>query len=185
MAMPAETVPLMKAEDLLAVDVPGKWTELIRGRLLVRGAPGTHHGEISARLTYFVADFVYRTHLGAVFGQDTGFKIAEDPDTVRAPDVAFVARERAAAIQPRGYAAIAPDLVAEVVSPDDRRGELLAKVGDWLDAGVRIVWVIDPTRREAHVHRADGSLSVHAADGSLNGEDVLPGFNCALSDVLG
>lgn len=119
-----------------------------------------------------------------LFGQDTGFQIESTPDTVRAPDLAFVRQERASEIQHRGYAALAPDLVAEIVSPDDRRGELLAKVGDWLDAGVKLVWVIDPVRKDAHVHRADGSLSVIDSDGALDGEDVLPGFSCPLSDVF-
>jgi Uma2 family endonuclease len=70
------------------------------------------------------------------------------------------------------------------LSPDDRPGELLAKVGDWLDAGVKLVWVIDPARKVAHVHRPDDSLSVIDAGGALDGEDVLPGFSCPLSDVF-
>ena len=182
--MPAQTSSLMTADDLLRVDLPGKWTELIRGHLVVREPPSTWHGIVSARLSYLVGDFVFKNRLGVLCGQDTGFKIASEPDTVRAPDLAFLSTARAAHVGRRGYAAIAPDLVAEVVSPGEARGELLAKVGDWLDAGVRLVWVIDPGRGEAHVHRPDGSLTVVAADGVLDGEDVLPGFMCTLADVL-
>ncbi len=72
-----------------------------------------------------------------------------------------------------------------MLSPDDRPGEVLAKVADWLAAGTKIVWVIDPERREARVYRLDGSLSVLSSDDSLDGEDVLPGFTCPLKDVLG
>jgi len=182
--MPAESASIMTAEELERVHLPGKSTELVRGRLLVREPPGTYHGKIAAKLSFLVASFVYAHDLGDVFGQDTGFKIASDPDTVRAPDFAFLARERASAIRPRGYAAVAPDLVVEIASPDDRPGEVLAKVGDWLDAGVRLVWVIDPQRAEAHVHRPDGGLELIEADGALDGEAVLPGFSCQLSRLF-
>ena len=174
----------MTAEEVERISIPGKVTELVRGRLVVREPPGTWHGAISAKLTYLLAGFVQHQGLGLVFGQDTGFKIGSDPDTVRAPDVAFVARERVAVIRERGYAELAPDLLAEILSPDDRPAEVLAKVADWLAAGTTIVWVLDPERREARVYRQDGSLSVFGSDGSLDGEDVLPGFTCPLKDVL-
>ena len=175
---------LLTAEDLEMVEVPGKVTELLRGRLVVREPPGARHGSVAARLTYLLGDHVYRHGLGVVFAQDTGFKIESDPDTVRAPDVAFVASLRADQIPETGYATLAPDLAAEIVSPGDRPGELLAKVGLWLDAGTRMVWVIDPARSQARVYRDTGELSIIPADGSLDGEPVVPGFTCALADVL-
>ena len=79
---------------------------------------------------------------------------------------------------------MAPDLVVEVLSPDDRPGETLAKVGDWLEAGARLAWVIDPQRRLARVYRADGTESLLAESDALDGEDVLPGFNCPLGAIL-
>ncbi len=176
---------LMTAEDLERVHVAGKVTELIRGRLVVREPPGTLHGRVSARLAYHLAAFVYPHGLGEIFAQDTGFRIESHPDTVRAPDVAFLSREGASGVPARGYAALAPDLVAEVRSPDDRTGELLAKVAAWLDAGVQLVWVIDPERAEARVYRADGGLAIVGRDGMLEGADVLPGFICPLADVIG
>ena len=175
---------LLTAEEVERISIPGKVTELIRGHLVVHEPPGTWHGAISAKLTYLLVDFVRHQGLGLVFGQDTGFKIGSDPDTVRAPDVAFVARERVGVIRQRGYAELAPDLLAEILSPDDRPGEVLAKVADWLAAGTKIVWVVDPERREARVYRQDGSLTVVRGDDSLDGEDVLPGFSCSLKDVL-
>jgi Uma2 family endonuclease len=175
---------LMTAEELLTHDVRHKSTELVRGRLVVREPPGTYHGRVQSNLNFFVAGFVRTHRLGAVFGQDTGFKIASDPDTVRAPDLAFVAKDRAELISPRGYAALAPDFVAEILSHDDRPGEVLAKVGEWLEAGVQLVWVIDPERRAAHVYRRDGSTTAVAPIGSLDGEDLLPGLSFALSELF-
>ena len=175
---------MLTAEEVERISIPGKVTELVRGRLVVRDPPGTWHGAISAKLTYLLVGFVHHQGLGLVFAQDTGFKIGSDPDTVRAPDVACVARERVGVIRERGYAELAPDLLAEVLSPDDRPGEVLAKVADWPAAGTKIVWVVDPERREARVHLQDGSLSILGNVDSLDGEDVLPEFTCSLSDVL-
>ena len=174
----------LTADELERISIPGKVTELVRGRLVVREPPGTRHGAIAMNLSYYLADHVRRHGPGTVFAQDTGFKIASDPDTVRAPDVAFVAQERANRVLPRGYAQLAPDLLAEVLSPDDRPGEVLAKVGDWLAAGTRLVWVVDPERREARVYREDGSLTALGEHDILDGEEVLPGFNCSLAQIL-
>lgn len=174
----------MTADDVLRISLPGKVVELVRGRLIVREPPSTRHGAVAASLAWLLGDFVRRHQLGVVFAQDTGFKITSDPDTVRAPDVAFVARERADRIPARGYAELSPDLLAEVLSPDDRPAEVLAKVADWLAAGTRLVWVVDPERREIRVYRQDGSLSVLAPADALQGEGVLPGFSCDVGAVF-
>jgi Uma2 family endonuclease len=172
------------AADLLRFKEPGKTAELVRGVLIVREPPGTGHGARSARLTVRIGAFVEEHDLGEIFAQDTGFKIERDPDTVRAPDLAFVARDRLAGIPEKGYAEIAPDLVVEILSPGDRPGELLEKVGQWLSAGVSLVWVLDPVRGEARVYRADGTVSILGPGDDLDGEDVLPGFSCSLCDIL-
>src|SRR5437764_15244055 len=161
------------AEDLLRFRQAGKTAELVRGMLIVREPPGTGHGARAARLTLRVGAFVEQHDLGQVFAQDTGFKIERDPDTVRAPDVAFVVRERLAQIPPEGYAELAPDWVAEIVSPSDRPGEVLEKVAQWLRAGVRGVCVLDQVRRDALICRADGTVSTGAPDGQPDREDVL------------
>lgn len=172
------------ADDLLRFKEPGKTAELVRGLLIVREPPGTGHGARSARLTVRIGAFVEEHDLGEIFAQDTGFKIERDPDTVRAPDRAIVARDRLAEIPEKGYAEIAPDLVVEILSPGDRPGEVLEKVGHWLSAGVRLVWVLDPIRGEAPVYRADGTVSIIGPGDGLDAEDVLPGFRCALRDIL-
>ena len=175
---------LMTADELLRSGIRHKSTELVRGKLVVREPPGTHHGRVQSNLHFRVAAFVHAHRLGAVFGQDTGFRIASDPDTVRAPDLAFVRQERVALIPLRGYAAMAPDLVAEIVSPDDRPAEVLGKVAEWISAGVETAWVIDPERRAAQVFRADGTVVVIKPAGWLDGEQLRPGFSCALEELF-
>jgi Uma2 family endonuclease len=174
---------IMTAEQLERIEIPGKSTELVRGRLVVLEPPGTYHGKLAGRLLVRVGAFVESHRLGEVFGQDTGFRIASNPDTVRAPDLAFLGHERAARVARRGYAAVAPDLVAEIISPDDRPGEVRAKIAEWLDAGVRLAWELDPDRRVARMHRPDGSQSLVDADDELDGGAVLPGFRCELKDL--
>jgi len=182
--MPAESIShLITAEELPGISIPGKSIELVRGVLMVREPPSTRHGRVAAWMTHFLLGYVSGHDLGAVI-QDAGFKIEEDPDTVRAPDVAFVSRDRVDEIPPTGFARFAPDLAVEVASPHDRPAELLAKVAQLLDAGAKLVWVIDPLRAKAAVYRENGDIAIVGADGRLEGEAVLPGFSCALADVL-
>jgi len=103
----------------------------------------------------------------------------------RAGDVAFISAPRLLHPATPGLAEIAPDLVVEILSPDDRPGDRLAKVADWIAVGTRLVWVVDPVRVQARVYRADGSVELLGAHDALDGEDVLPGFACPLETVLG
>lgn len=174
----------VSADDLERLTPPNMRSELVRGVMVVREPAGYRHGEIAARLTKILMDHVDHHALGRVLAAETGFVLATDPDTVRAPDVAFVKRERLPDPSPVGFATFAPDLVVEVLSPNDRPGEVLAKVADWLTAGTALVWVVDPERRRARVYRADGSEGLVPEDGPLDGEDLLPGFSCQLASLL-
>src|SRR5204862_830476 len=122
--------------------------------------------------------------LGRVVAGDAGFKLQSDPDTVRGADIAFVSWERMPQQSPVGFPRLGPDRVVEVLSPGDRPAETLAKIPDWLSAGTRLVWVIDPERRLARIYRQDGSESMLDEADALEGEDILPGFTCALDAVL-
>jgi Uma2 family endonuclease len=172
---------LMTADELL--QIPEKHAELVRGVLVVREPPGLRHGRIALDLGRRLADHVDANRLGRVY-VESGFKLASNPDTVRGPDVAFISRARLPEPEPVGYAALAPDLVVEILSPRDRPGELLGKVADCLSTGTRLVWVIDPDRRLARVYRADGTEEIVTADQALQSEDVVPGFTCPLSAIL-
>ncbi len=131
-----------------------------------------------------IGNHVTRQRLGHVLATGTGFTLQRCPDTVRAPDVAFVCTDRWPAAEPPGFAELAPDLAVEVLSPSDRPGAVLAKVSDFLLAGTRLVWVVDPLKRSARVYRADGSVAELDVTGSLLGEDVVPGLTIPLSDMV-
>ena len=165
---------LLTAEELLRLNLPNKRTELVRGRLVVREPAGYVHGDVAMRIGAAILQHVDANSLGRVFAAETGFTLSRGPDTVRAPDVAFIRSERLPSPPPRGFAELAPDLAVEVLSLGDRPGEVLEKVGDWLNAGTILVWVVDPGRRIARVYRADGSESHVDDDGALEGEALLP-----------
>jgi Uma2 family endonuclease len=174
----------LTAEELLAIERQDRRVELVRGALVVREPAGFRHGEVAMRLGAMIWTHARAHGLGTTCAAETGFTLRRDPDTVRAPDVAFIAASRCPAAPPLGFAEFAPDLVVEVVSPGDRPGERQARVGDWLTAGTRLVWVVDPQRAVAQVYRADGSVTLLGAREALDGEDVLPGFACPLEAVL-
>src|SRR5256885_8870418 len=134
-------------------------------------------------LGYRIMAHVEAHDLGRVYAAETGFKIESDPDTVRAPDVAFIAKHRVPDVEPRGYAGWAPDLAVEVLAHDDHPAETLEKIAQWLKAGARLVWVVDSEKRTARVYRADGSEALLGANETLDGEGLLPGFRCALADL--
>jgi len=182
--VPHMSTPLMTAEELLYTNVPNKRTELVRGLLVVHEPPGGKHGNVTANLGARLWTHADLTGAGAVFVGDTGFTLARNPDTVRGPDIAFIRTERLPQPIPSTFLEFAPDLVVEILSPHDRPGKVLAKVGDWLDAGARLVWVVDPERRVARVYRQDGTEDIISGDGALLGEDVLPGFSCTLATIL-
>jgi Uma2 family endonuclease len=175
---------LMTADELLRSQPRDKRSELIRGRLIVREPAGARHGLVAAEIARRMGNHTHDTGLGYTYAAETGFKIETDPDTVRAPDVAFVSRERTTAPGPEGFFDIAPDLAVEVLSHDDRPGAVLAKVGDWINAGCRLVWVVDTEKRVGRIYRADGSESLLDRDGVLDGEDVLPGLSIPIAELF-
>ncbi len=184
MSPPPPSPAPMTADDLLRTHVPDKRTELVRGVLVVHEPAGSRHGLVTMNLGAELAVYAKQTGAGGVCAAGTGFKLATNPDTVRAPDIAFITREQLPPPDTTGYPALAPDLAVEVLSPGDRPGEVLAKVADWLTAGTRLVWTVDPERRVARICRHDGSESFVTAEGALEGEDVLPGFACSLESIL-
>jgi Uma2 family endonuclease len=178
------TPSLLTADDLARVSSPDKRSELIRGRMVVREPAGFRHGDVAMAIALSIGYFLRTNPLGRLLAAETGFVLSTSPDTVRAPDVAFVRHERIPDPLPRGYARLGPDLVVEVLSPDDRPGEVLEKTADWLNAGVRLVWVIDPERRTGRVHRSDGTVAILEESDALDGEDVLPGYRSRLAEIL-
>ena len=183
---------LMTADQLVAYDARGMRTELVRGRLIVREPAGYRHGSIAARVLFQISEFLKTDQaqrgavhpLGDVLAAETGFTLQRSPDTVRAPDVAFVAWDRRPT-STSGFAEFAPDIAVVVLSPGDRPGAVLTKVADWLSAGSTLVWIIDPERRVVRVYRADGSASILSEGMVIDGESTLPGFLLPVDTALG
>ncbi|MGA2620642.1 MAG: Uma2 family endonuclease [Thermoguttaceae bacterium] len=171
------------AEQLFAAGDIGR-CELVRGELIMMSPAGSEHGWIVTNITAPLAVFVKQNSLGRVFGAETGFRIGHDPDTVRAPDVAFVTAERIGGKLAAGFFPGPPDLAVEVLSPDDRAGEVLAKVQDWLDAGCRAVWVVDPRTSTVTVYRSRSEIAVLGTSEALSGGDLLPNFSLPVSELF-
>ena len=178
-------IQLMTAQELLWLPKNGQLYELVRGELRTMTPAGFGHGAIEYKLGWPMGQFVDDHDLGIVVGGDTGFQIASNPDTVRAADVAFVAKQRItnlAALE--GYFPGAPDAAAEVISPNDRMSDVDAKVQEWLDAGTRLVWVVNPRRREVTVYAPGTRPIVLTEADTLDGQDVIPGFRIAVKALF-
>ena len=177
---------LFTAEDLLCLSATGRRLELVKGKVYEMAPAGGRHGHAAINGGSTVLNVHVRSNRpGRVFAAETGFILRHDPDTVRAPDVSFISRSRLALDEiPDGYIDLAPDLVVEVVSPNDRRREVREKVEEWLNAGVRLVWVLYPATRSAIVYRSLNDVTHLTADGFLDGEDIVPGFTCRLAELF-
>ena len=176
---------LMTADDLLRLPNDGMRHELVRGELRTMPPAGYEHGWSTGKLDRSLGNFVEAHGLGDVLPGDVGFRLTTDPDTVRAPDVAFVSAERVrAAGRPLGYFPGAPDLVVEVISPNDLYTEVEDKVAEWLEHGARLVFVVNPRRRTVAVHRPDRPLRILTIDDTLDGEDVVPGWKLPLRELF-
>jgi Uma2 family endonuclease len=173
------------ADELLRLSHTGRRYELIRGELKEMSPAGPRHGRIAMRLGSLIEQYVRQHNLGVVYAAETGFKLRENPDTVRAADASFVAQNRIPSTgEPEGYWAIAPDLVVEVVSPNDTALEIQSKVSDWLAADCRLVWVIYPDTQMVMEYRSLTEARMLTIEETLEGFDVLPGFTCPISQIF-
>jgi len=168
--------------DLLSQPADGSKYELVDGEIRVSPG-GARHGHIEMKLGSRLLAFATTHQLGHVFGSSVGFRLPGG--NVRSPDVSFVSAGRFPAEKiPDDFADLAPDLAVEVVSPGDRARQVLDKVGEYLDAGVRLVWVIDPKKAKAVAYRSLSDAQELGPQEALKGGDVLPGFSCRLQDIL-
>lgn len=176
------TTRVITDEELMRLPKDGNKYELVDGEIRVSPA-GARHGQVCLRLGARLLAFVTERSLGAVFESSTGFRMPNG--NLRAPDASFVAAERLPGGQvPKGFFEIPPDLAAEVLSPSDSPRAVLDRVGEYLESGVRLVWVIDPENRRAVVYRSPTETRHVDAGGVLDGEDMLPGFRYTLAELL-
>jgi Uma2 family endonuclease len=179
----SSTEQINSADQLLHAPGLGRY-ELVRGELIMMSPPGSEHGRIEMNVAIPLGTFVRNRKLGTVFGGDTGFLIGRDPDTVRSPDVAFVRSERIGDKLGKGFFPGAPDLAVEVLSPNDRAMEVLAKVHDWLDAGCREVWVVDPDTRQVVIHYSRDRIVILTINDEVHGGDIVPGFAMPVAEIF-
>ena len=159
--------------------------ELVNGWLVSEPPPGMRHGRIMTRLAGLIDAFVREHRVGVVLSGDAGFVLHRSPDTVRGPDIAFVRLDRYQALDDERLAMPgAPDLAIEILSPGNRRGEIHAKVADYLEAGTALVWVVDPELEQVFAYRSLFEPQCHSGSESLRAGDLLPGFSLTVADIF-
>ena len=176
----------MTANELFRMPAEKSWRcELVEGELRRMTPAGSEHGVVSMEITMRLAQHVRDHRLGKVFSSETGFLISRDPDTVLAPDGAFVRQERLDEVGiPKAFFPEAPALVVEVVSPGDTVEEVDLKMRRWLTAGVELAWVVHPGGRTATVYRSTENIQVLTQNDTLVGDQVAPGFECRVADLF-
>jgi Uma2 family endonuclease len=180
------TTTIVTADELLAMPTGmGKRYELVAGELRVMSPSGWRHGEVVGDLHIILGAYIREHDLGRVFGAETGFLLKRDPDTVRAPDFAFIAKQHLPATEPiEAFWPGPPDLAVEVLSPGDRTGEVDEKIEEWLAAGCAAVWVVDPKLRTVTIYQSPTNVQVKTAGQTLVGDSVVPGFSCAVAEIF-
>jgi Uma2 family endonuclease len=173
----------MTAEELFNLEDDGYHRyELIKGELLTMSPPGAQHGAVLLNLSGLLYNHVNANNLGRLYAGDTGFKLEVDPDTVLAPDIAFIDRERAGIPSP-SYHLGPPDLAVEVRSQWDRKGKIQRKTALWLELGARSVWNVDPRKRTVEVCHSNGQRWLFHENEDLF-DDTVPGFRVAVSKIF-
>jgi len=179
------TDAITTAEQLAALSKSNGRYELVRGELRVMSPAGGRHGRVAARIAKLLAVHVDSLRLGVVFAAETGFLISSNPDTVRAPDVAYIAQLRFDTIDDdTGFLPFAPDLAVEVVSPNDTFSAVEEKAFDWLSAGTKLVLLADPASHQIHAYRSADQIIVVGEDEELSAEDVVPQWRVNVKDVF-
>jgi len=176
---------LMTANELLRMPHGNFRWELLKGELIQMTPAGAKHGTIANRLDIKLGVFVQAKKLGIVCAAETGFILKRNPDTVRGADVSFISTERIPlGGPPSGYWQFAPDLAVEVISPNDTASEVQTKVIEYLEAGTRLVWVVDPESKTVSSYRSLDDVRVLTLADSLDGADVVPGFVMPVKELF-
>jgi Uma2 family endonuclease len=177
---------LMTADELFLMPHDGtKRYRLIAGELRTMSPAGSQHGFVANNVALLLTAFVKSRRLGTVFAAETGFVVQRHPDTVLAPDVSFVQRDRLPAEgPPPGFFPGPPDLAVEVISPSERQNEIDEKVELWLNSGLPLLWLVHPRRRTVTVYRSLPEVTLLTESDTLDGGDVLPGFTCRVAEIF-
>jgi Uma2 family endonuclease len=181
----SETTRLVTAEELEKLPEDEFKYELVAGRLIRMSPVGYLHGKIALQFAALLVRYLEGRDLGTAV-IEVGFRLASNPDTVRAPDVAFIRRDRIPPVDPKGFWQGPPDLAVEVRSPEDRPSEIREKVEEYLLRGVTLVLVVDPDSKSIVAYRRlSPPVALRAGDDLLEFDDIVPGFRCRVRDIFG
>lgn len=173
------------AEQLLAMPDDGRRRELVGGELRMMSPAGGRHGQVALNLALLLGSHVRQQNLGVVYAAETGFLISRDPDTVRAPDVAYVSQSRWQQIADQaGFVPFAPDVACEVISPHDRFTDVEEKALGWLAAGSQLVLLADPGTRTVHLYRSSDNIVVLDETAECDASDAVPEWKFPVADVF-
>jgi len=176
---------LMTAEQLATLTPEASRGELIAGEFNSMSPAGFTHGRIALKIGTYLNMFIMEHQLGEAYAAETGFILKRNPDTVRAPDVAFVTAERAAKQEKEtGFFDGAPDLAIEVISPSETMDDIEGKLFDYLDAGTQVVWLVFPRTQTITVYRSLKDIRIFTVDDTIDYEELLPGFSVAVKELF-
>lgn len=174
---------LVTAEELERFPSDDNRYELVAGHLVPMTPVSFAHGRTVIQFGSLLHEYIRKRKLGVVVAE-VGFILATDPDTVRAPDLAFLRPEHIPTPDPRGFWPGAPDLAVEVLSPDDRPGEMRLRIDEYLTSGVDAVIIVDPDLKSVELHRPSRAMLTLADANTLDLDDVLPGFHCRVGEMF-
>ncbi|MFH2010085.1 MAG: Uma2 family endonuclease [bacterium] len=188
----AEPVRLKKAgrpwtiADLMALADDENHYELVRGELMMMSPASPRHGRYASRLVSALGTHVEQDDLGEVYTAEPGFVLHQEPEpVVRAPDIAFVRKDRIPPEEKQaGFWELAPDLVAEIISPSETAQDVQEKVRDYLTAGTQLIWLVYPGTRTVVEYRSRTRIRELTFDDSLDGQEVIPGFRYPLGRLF-
>ena len=159
-------------------------TELVKGEIVYMSPAGHLHGYIEGRFYRALEAFVTQHQLGRVLVGEVGIYTGRNPDTVRGADVAFISHERMAQVKSKSYLDVAPELIVEVLSPDDSWSKVMDKLEEYFSIGVLVVWVADPRKQQVYIYQSLTEVQRFTAAESLPGGQILPGFNAPVVELL-
>ena len=175
----------MTADELFMLPHDDSRYELVKGELVKMSPTGGKHGILTSRINSALAQYVEANASGETFGAETGFVLTTNPDTVRAPDAAFVSRERIPPGDfPEKFWPGAPDLAVEVISPSDTLYEVEEKIEEYLEAGVKLVWIVNPKKRTVTIYQPNAQPQTLTEADTLDGREVVPGFQYSLARLF-